>query len=154
MKASQRKDSELLQVLVVEDNDADVTLLREAFEMVDADVDLSIAADGETAIDILTGNAERDDVSLPDLIILDLGLPGMSGQEVLVSVKTDPRLQRIPVLVLTDTDAPRTVNSVYEKHANAYVNKGEELDHLIDFAESVDQFWGRVATLPASAGER
>lgn len=154
MRDDPGENSEPLQILVVEDSDADAILLREAFEMIDESVGLTFVPDGETAMDILNREEEYADVPLPDIVILDLGLPGMAGEEVLERVKTSQHLRRIPVIVLTDATQDRVVSKVYQKHANAFVSKCDDLDALVEMADNVTGFWGRVVTLPSKSYAR
>lgn len=154
MRINAREESTFLHILVVEDSDADVTLLNEAFEAIDDDVKLSFAHDGKAAMSFLNREDEYADVALPDIVLLDLGLPEMSGREVLETLKADSELRRVPVIVLTDTDDEQVVTDVYDKHANAYVNKFDEFESLVEFATYVSGFWGDAVTLPPHATGR
>lgn len=143
-KREPRKTAELL---IIEDNPGDVRLLEEVFRELAADVHLSIARDGAEALDILDGSTPGSGV-WPDLILLDLNLPKLSGHEVLSRLKTNPLTIRIPVIVFTSSKAEADVKRAYDSHVNAYLKKPSTLDGLLSAAEDIANFWLRTATLP------
>ena len=134
------------RVLVVEDNPADVRLLREAFNEQRVNLELLVASDGDEATALL-----RDPARRPDLILLDLNLPRKDGREVLAEIKTDARTQSIPVLVLTSSEAERDVERSYSLHANGYLRKPLSFTGLQNIVASIDSFWLTQARLPARA---
>src|SRR6266536_2250958 len=136
------------EVLLVEDNPSDVALTRHLFGAVALPVNLSVAYDGEEAVALLRRRADGGDGDCPDLVLLDLNLPRMSGLEVLGELKADERLQRIPVIVLTTSSAEQDVRSAYSRHANAYVTKPVDLDQFIHVIGAIEQCWLDVARLP------
>ena len=139
-----RADShKLIEVLLIEDNPGDVRLLQEAFRELHADINLRVAKDGAEGLDLLFHGRPH-----PDLILLDLNLPKVSGHEVLARVKTNPDTCRIPVIVLTSSRAEADVRRAYQSHANAYLKKPSTLDGLISAAEQIKSFWLETATLP------
>jgi CheY-like chemotaxis protein len=140
------RDSRALGVLLVEDNPSDVALTRHLFGAVSLPVDLSVAHDGEEAVSLVRRKADGGE--RPDLILLDLNLPRMSGLEVLGELKADERLRHIPVIVLTTSSAERDVRSAYSHHANAYVTKPVDLDQFIHVIGAIEQFWLGVVRLP------
>ena len=142
------------EVLLVEDNPSDVALTRHLFGAVSLPVNLSVAHDGEEAVALLRRQAGGGDGDCPDLILLDLNLPRMSGLEVLGELKADERLQRIPVIVLTTSSAERDVRSAYGRHANAYVTKPVDLDQFIHVIGAIERFWLGVARLPQAKDRR
>jgi CheY-like chemotaxis protein len=129
----------------VEDNPSDVALTRHLFGAVSLPVNLSVAHDGEEAVVLVRGQADGGG---PDLILLDLNLPRMSGLEVLGELKADERLRHIPVIVLTTSSAERDVRSAYSQGANAYVTKPVDLDRFIHVIGAIEQFWLDVVRLP------
>jgi two-component system, chemotaxis family, response regulator Rcp1 len=135
------------EVLLVEDNPSDVALTRHLFAAVALPVNLSVARDGEEAVAQVRRQADGGGDG-PDLILLDLNLPRMSGLEVLGELKADERLRRIPVIVLTTSSAEQDVRSAYGRHANAYVTKPVDLDQFIRVIGSIEQFWLSVVRLP------
>jgi CheY-like chemotaxis protein len=142
------------EVLLVEDNPSDVALTRHLFGAVALPVNLSVAYDGEEAVALLRRRADGGDGDCPDLVLLDLNLPRMSGLEVLGELKADERLQRIPVIVLTTSSAEQDVRSAYSRHANAYVTKPVDLDQFIHVIGAIEQFWLDVARLPRARERR
>jgi chemotaxis family two-component system response regulator Rcp1 len=131
------------RILLVEDNPADVRLMREAFAEQGTSVELVIAGDGEEAMRLL-----QDPVNRPDLILLDLNLPRKDGREVLAEIKADAGLRIIPVLVLTSSEAERDVEHSYALHANVYLRKPLSYTELQAIVAAIDTFWLTVARLP------
>jgi len=135
-----------LEILLVEDNPADVRLVKEAFKEVGASVALHSVGSGDAALAWLrreAGTARR-----PDLVLLDLNLPGMSGREVLSALKHDTGLGSIPVVVLTSSAAPTDVLDCYERGANCYVVKPVDFAGMRRQLSGLRDFWRDVAVLP------
>jgi CheY-like chemotaxis protein len=130
-------------VLLVEDNPADVRLLEECLKDIHAHWKVSVAEDGELAIRSL-----RTDTLLPDLILLDLNLRRKSGHDVLRELKADPGLSTIPVIILSSSQAPADVNEAYRAHANCYVSKPGDLDQYLQVVQLIEDFWHKRAELP------
>jgi CheY-like chemotaxis protein len=143
MDARERPD-----ILMVEDNPADVRLAQEAFRECTAHDSLSVARDGVEATEFLRRRGRFSGARRPDLILLDLNLPRKDGREVLAEIKADPELMRIPVIVLTTSRADKDVQRTYELHANCYVVKPSDLDEFLDVVRSIEHFWLKAATLP------
>ncbi len=137
----------VVRVLLVEDNPADVRLLREALAEGRVEIDVKVAGDGEQAIRVL-GDAARDGSPLPDLVLLDLNLPRKNGAEVLAEVKAHPSLRRIPVIVISGSSADQDVRNAYDLHANAYLRKPRDYPGLRDLVETIECFWLEQALLP------
>jgi two-component system, chemotaxis family, response regulator Rcp1 len=136
-----------LEILLVEDNPADVRLTREAFREGKILNNLVIAKDGVEAMDVLRCRGKFEATPRPDLILLDLNLPRKDGREVLAEIKSDPDLMRIPVVVLTTSRAETDVIKSYNLHANCYVVKPVDLDQFISVVKSIDNFWLTAVTL-------
>lgn len=131
------------RILVVDDSVADVRLLREAAREEAIPADLLAVGDGEQALAHLRGGGER-----PDLVLLDLNLPGRDGRDVLQAIKTDPALKSIPVIVLSTSSSPADVADCYALHANSYLVKPMGLDDFGALVRALDVFWLRMAQLP------
>ncbi|EMA40009.1 response regulator [Halobiforma nitratireducens] len=142
------------ELLLVEDDDADATLLREAFSTIDADVRLRVSGDGYDALRCLKRTADDDPAALPDIVIVDLDLPGKDGCELLEAIRAEPRLRRLPVLVFTDSSDPDDVSRCYEAHANAYLTKPTGFEETVTIAELLVRFWCRHAKLPPAPTSR
>lgn len=134
-----------LELLIIEDNPGDVRLLEEAFGELHANVHISVARDGAEGIDMLT---KPKGTWRPDLVLLDLNLPKVSGHEVLTQIKNNPLTRWIPVIVLTSSKAESDIRRAYESHANAYLRKPSTLDGLMEAARDMKRFWMETATLP------
>ena len=138
----------LVRILLVEDSPEDVLLTREALKDATIDHELHVAGDGREAMAFLRREPPHEDAPRPDLVLMDLNLPGMDGRQVLAAIKTDPRLQLIPVVVLTTSVSESDLLNAYENSANAYVRKPVNLDRFIEVVRQIDNFWLDVATLP------
>lgn len=136
-----------VEVLLVEDNHADVDLTREILEPAPMRLNLSVVTDGIQALAFLRGSACAQTIR-PDLILLDLNLPRKNGWEVLLEIKDDPNLRLIPVVVLTSSDAEADVVRSYELGANCYVIKPGNLRAFQDTMKAVERFWFTTARLP------
>ena len=137
------------RVLLVEDNEADVRLTREALREAGDTVRLSSVADGEQALAYLRQEQGYADAPRPDLVLLDLNLPRKNGLEVLEEMRSDPRLAGLPVIMLTSSAAGTDVAACYARGANAYVVKPLELDAFMDLMGAIRSFWLGVARLPS-----
>ncbi|HEY6393440.1 MAG TPA: response regulator [Bryobacteraceae bacterium] len=135
-------------MLLVEDNPGDVRLVREALKEGRFPGHLTVAMDGEEATDILWRRGAHKDDPRPDLILLDLNLPGKNGRVILKEIKSDPDLCRIPVAVFSSSSAPSDLDNAYALHANCYVRKPSDLDEYMQVVRSIERFWTTVATLP------
>jgi len=138
-----------VELLLVEDDPGDVRLTQEAFKGGHVPVRLSVARDGVEAIDFLHRRGPFQDAPRPDLILLDLNLPRKNGREVLLDIKTDPDLKRIPVLVMTTSSAEQDISKAYSLNANCYLTKPIAFDEFIDMVHSIEDFWLTKASLPA-----
>jgi CheY-like chemotaxis protein len=137
-----------IDVLLVEDDPGDVLMTREAFEDNKVANRLFVVNDGVMAMEFLRKEGEHADVPTPDLVLLDLNLPRMDGREVLAALKEDPELRRIPVVVLTTSEAEEDVLRSYSLHANAYVTKPVDFTRFIEVVRQIDEFFVTVVRLP------
>jgi CheY-like chemotaxis protein len=138
-----------LELLLVEDDPGDVTITKEALEDSKLLINLHVVTDGEGAVQFLRQEAPYEGVPRPDLVLLDLNLPRLSGREVLQIVKSDPDLRRIPIVILTTSNAEEDVLRSYDLHANAYVTKPVGFDSFVTVVRQIDDFFLSVVRLPA-----
>lgn len=136
------------EVLLVEDNPGDVRLVREAFAATEGDHTLRAVTTGEDATEFLERRVRDADGAIPDLVLLDLNLPGTDGGTVLERIRDSPELRRLPVIVLTSSDASEDVEVCYRRAANAYLTKPIAPDELVSMIRSVESFWFDHARLP------
>ena len=141
------------QILLVEDNPGDVRLTKEAFKQGRIENEFHVVSDGVEAISFLTQQDEYADTPRPDLVLLDLNLPGKDGEDILEELKDDPTLRSIPVIVLTSSSAEEDIASSYDLHANAYLTKPVDPDEFIETIRTFEKFWFSIVRLP-SDGER
>lgn len=139
---------EPVEILLVEDNPGDVVLTREALADARVANNVTVARDGEAAMRFLRGQAEHADAPRPDLVLLDLNLPRKDGREVLEEMKADPSLRRIPVVVLTTSEAEEDILRTYDLHANSYVTKPLDIDQFLAAIRQLEGFWLEVVRLP------
>jgi CheY-like chemotaxis protein len=137
-----------VSILLVEDNPGDVRLMKEALLESRVNTDLNVVNDGEAALKYLRRANGYEQSARPDLIFLDLNLPRRDGREVLAEIKFDEALRRIPVVVLTTSEAERDVATAYDLHANCYVRKPLDLDRFLDVIRECERFWLHIARLP------
>lgn len=137
-----------LNVLLVEDDPGDVLIAREAMAAGQLSTSLEVVTDGIEAIAYLRREDGFENSRRPDLILLDLNLPRMSGHEVLAEVKNDPVLRRIPVVVLTTSHAHEDIAKSYDLHAAVHVSKPVDFDEFTGVVKQIDEFFGNVAELP------
>ena len=137
-----------IEILLVEDNPGDVRLTQEALRDGKVRNHIHVAADGVEALAFLRREGKFADALRPDVILLDLNLPKKDGREVLAEIKTDPDLRRIPVVVLTTSEAEEDILRAYNLYANAYVAKPVDLDKFIAVVKSIEDFWLEIVKLP------
>lgn len=140
--------AEPIEILLVEDSPSDVDLTREALEDTKVRNNLSVVGDGVEALAFLRREAPYESAPRTDLILLDLNLPKKGGREVLAEIKADPVLRRIPVVVLTTSEAEQDIVESYNLHANCYVKKPVDLDAFMHVVRSIDNFWLAIVKLP------
>jgi chemotaxis family two-component system response regulator Rcp1 len=140
-----------LKILVVDDNIHDMNMIEEALQGGKILHELYKAFDGNQAIDLLHGNPPYKQATFPDLILLDLNLPGTSGLEVLEAIKSDPDLHRIPVVVLAASSDQEDIHRAYDLHANGYVTKPVNTDQFFEMIKGLKEFWLSVVLLPKQA---
>jgi CheY-like chemotaxis protein len=143
-------NADLIVVLLVEDDAGDVVMTREALEEGKVVNRLHVAGDGVEAIEFLRRSGDHADAPRPDLILLDLNLPRRDGRQVLAEIKGDPDLRRIPVVVLTTSEAEEDILRSYDLHANAYVTKPVDFNRFVAVIQQIDEFFISVVRLPMS----
>ena len=139
-----------VRVLLVEDNPGDVDLIRDSLEEVSPHLHIAVVGDGAEALEYLSqrlGTAEGLDM-LPDLVLLDLNLPKISGHEVLSEARKTLDLRALPIVVVTSSDATRDIVTSYQLGANSYVTKPGELAAFQSTVKALGNFWCKVARLP------
>ena len=143
--------SKLVEILLVEDNSADVRLVQEVMSEAKVRHRLHLVRDGEETMDFLRREGKYADAPCPGLILLDLNLPGKDGREVLAEIKADENLKHIPVVVLTISQAEEDILKSYDLHANCYITKPVDLEQFIRVVKSIENFWLSVVKLPPDA---
>ena len=138
----------LVEILMVEDNPGDVRLTQEALKEGKVRNKMHVVGDGVEALAFLRREGQYADAPRPDLILLDLNLPRRNGREVLAEIKEDPDLRRIPVVILTISQAEEDILKTYDLHANCYITKPVDLDQFIKVVKSIEDFWLTIVKLP------
>ena len=137
-----------IEILLVEDNPGDVRLTQESLHDAKVHNNMMVVSDGQEAMAYLRHEGEYANATRPDLILLDLNLPRMNGFEVLDTIKDDLELKRIPVVVLTTSQAEQDIIRSYNLYANAYVTKPVDLEQFMNVIRSIEDFWLEVVKLP------
>ena len=137
-----------VEILLVEDNPGDVDLTMEALENSKIRNTVSVAGDGEEAMAFLRRTGKHAGAPRPDLILLDLNLPKKDGREVLAEIKSDDELKRIPVVIITTSQAEEDILSSYNLHANCYITKPIDLHQFIHVVKAIEDFWLTIVRLP------
>lgn len=138
----------LYEILLIEDNPGDIRITQEAFKEAGVTNQLRVVTDGVEALAYLRQEAPFNNAPRPDLILLDLNMPGKDGREVLADIKNDNTLKKIPVIILTTSEADDDILNSYNLHANCYIPKPIDLDDFIDVIRSIEDFWLTVVVLP------
>ena len=137
-----------VEILLVEDNPGDADLAREALENSKISNTVSVVGDGEEAMAFLRRTGKHTGAPRPDLILLDLNLPKKDGREVLAEIKADDDLKRIPVVILTTSQAEEDILRTYNLHANCFITKPVDLHQFLRVIKSVEEFWLTIVRLP------
>jgi chemotaxis family two-component system response regulator Rcp1 len=137
-----------ITILLVEDNPGDVRLVQETFREGKVCNNLEITRDGVEAMAFLRHEGQFASAPRPDLILLDLNLPRKNGSEVLAEIKADEKLKRIPVVILTASQAEEDIVKAYDLYANCYLTKPIDLDQFISLVNAIKSFWLSIVKLP------
>lgn len=137
-----------IHILLVEDNEGDILLTKEAFAESKIFNSVSVARDGEEALDFLYKRGRFAHVLEPDLILMDINLPKLDGKEVLVEIKKDPLLRSIPVVMLTTSSSEKDIMESYRNYANCYITKPVDLDKFLNIVDHIQEFWISIVRLP------
>jgi CheY-like chemotaxis protein len=137
-----------IEVLLVEDNPADVRLMQEAFKKGADNRTLHIVPDGEQALAYLRRQEPFSSAKRPDLILLDLKMPQIDGREVLAEIKGDPELRKIPVIVFSSSDTSEDIQTAYRLHANCFVSKPANMQQFVDVVNLINEHWAGIVQLP------
>ncbi|MEI6175450.1 MAG: response regulator [Verrucomicrobiota bacterium] len=140
--------TEPVHILIVDDNTTDLVIMREAFADTQIDAVLDVAVNGEEAMKFLRRGGEFAKAPRPDLIILDLNMPRKNGHEVLYEIKNDPLLLRIPVIILTTSQAEEDVSRAYAAHANCYIRKPVDFVEFEKVMATIEKFWFETVIMP------
>ncbi|NEO32431.1 MAG: response regulator [Symploca sp. SIO3C6] len=135
-------------ILLVEDNENQAHLIAEALKESSVPHQMVLVKDGIAALAYLRHEGEYTQTARPDIILLNLNLPKKNGKEVLAEIKADPKLKRIPVLVLTNSKSKEDILKSYELHVNCYITKSDDLSQLSEAVRKIEEFWLGIVTLP------
>lgn len=137
------------RILLVEDNPGDIRLTQEALKESNMDIHLDVVSDGEQAIDFLMKKGKYTEAVRPHIILLDLNLPKKNGIEILKEVKVHESLKKIPIIVLTTSDADHDISKAYSLNANCYILKPVDFDDFAKVIRLVETFWFNTVKLAA-----
>ena len=137
-----------VEILLVEDSPGDVRLTKEGLKESKVHTSLHVVTDGVEAMSFLRKEGKYANVPYPDVILLDLNLPKKDGREVLAEVKSDEKLRKIPVVVMTISKAEEDVCRAYGLHANCYIVKPIDFNQFITVVKAIENFWFTIVKLP------
>lgn len=137
-----------VHLLLVEDNEGDILLTSEALEGNDCIERITIARNGQEAIDLMERQSSPYCQELPDIVLLDINLPLKNGHEVLMHIKKSPKTRHIPVIMLTTSNSPRDIQRSYQCYANSYVTKPMNLYQFYDVLNEIQNYWIKLSALP------
>ncbi|ACC84635.1 response regulator [Nostoc punctiforme UO1] len=137
-----------IEVLLVEDNPGDAQLTRIALEDSKISIHLNVVEDGVEAMAFLRKQEKYVKAAHPDIVLLDLNLPRKDGREVLAEIKGDEKLKRIPVVILTTSQAEEDILKAYNLCANCYITKPVDFDQFVKIVQSIENFWFAIVKLP------
>lgn len=137
-----------VEILLVEDNDGDAFLTRRAFENSTVRCNIHHIRSGENVMDILSQSNKNINIPKPDIILLDMNLPGMSGLEILKQIKEHQIFRRTPVIILTTATGEEDVMQGYDLRANSYIIKPSRLEDYHDIVKTIEEFWFDTVLLP------
>lgn len=143
-----------VEILLVEDNPGDVELTAEALRAGKISNQMHVVEDGESAMNFLRRQEGYADAPCPDVVLLDLNLPRKDGREVLAEIKADPGLKKIPVIILTTSQAEEDILRAYNLAANCYITKPVDLDQFTKVVQAIEEFWFTVVKLPPKVSLR
>jgi CheY-like chemotaxis protein len=143
--------NKVMNVLLVEDNQGDIELIRLAFKEGDLPCDLSVVHDGQEGVDYLYKRGAFENAAVPDIILVDLNMPRMGGKQFLQVIKNDDALKSIPVIMLTSSEDPAEILECYKLHANCYILKPSSMMSLFDLVRQLENFWADTVRLPRAA---
>ena len=138
-----------VDILLIEDNPADVRLTKEALKECKILVNLHVVFDGVQGIEFLQQKGQYANAVKPDLVLLDLNLPKKNGIEVLQEIKSDQTLKHIPVVILTTSKAEQDVIKSYTSFASCYITKPVDLEQFINLVKTFEDFWLTIVRLPS-----
>jgi len=137
-----------IEVLLVEDNEADIVLTKNAFKSFNIQNNLNVCRNGEEGLNYLFKREEYADALTPDLVLLDLNMPKTNGLEVLEQIKNDLKLSMIPVIVLTTSSAEQDIVKSYQHHANSYIKKPIDFMEFVDVIKEIENYWFSIVKIP------
>lgn len=137
-----------MKMLLIEDDLADIELTQNGVNRSQADIDLDWVMDGNSALSYLLQEGDYQQKTHPNLILLDLNLPGIHGLQILESIKNNDTLRMIPVIIFTTSDADLDVQKAYTLGANCFIQKPASLSQYINTMTSISAYWTEIAKLP------
>ncbi len=138
----------MLNILHIEDNEGDIILTEQAFKLIDTKTKIEFVKNGAEGMDYLKKRGDYKSSSTPDLILLDINMPLMDGKEVLINIKNDQELRKIPVIMLTTSASEKDIEFCYDNGANAYIPKAIDFSEFMVSIEKIEGFWLKYNLFP------
>ncbi len=137
-----------VNILLIEDNEGDILLTKEAFEDAKIQVELNVVVDGKEAIDYLSKKGKYSNQALPDLLLLDINLPKINGHQVLKYIKSSDDLKQLPVIMLTTSSSEKDINLAYNEYVNCFITKPLDISEFMSVVVTIQDFWISIVKLP------
>ena len=137
-----------IEILLIEDNEGDILLTAKAFEEAKINNELRVCRNGQEGLDYLFRRGKYVDAILPDIILLDLNMPGISGQEVLEKIKNTEVINTIPVVILTTSESEKDIQESYQLHANSYIKKPVNFEQFVHIVKQIQSYWFTIVKFP------
>lgn len=148
MKIEPLANTRVAEILLVEDNEDDVFLTREAFDAARLRINLSHVDNGERCLQFLRKQGMYADAVSPDLILLDMHMPVMNGHEVLAEIVKDEKLRHLPVVVLTTSYEAADIQKMYDLRCSSYITKPVDFDNFVKMVGQLSGYWLTVVVVP------
>lgn len=142
-----KKNLKLAHILLVEDNEGDILLTLDAFEESKFETKVSVARNGQEALDFLNKKSKFSNAEKPDLILLDINIPIFNGHEVLGQIKQDEHLKKIPVIMLTTSSNQKDIEMAYDNYCNSFIKKPLEMEEFMEAILKIEEFWLQLSIL-------
>ena len=136
------------EILLVEDDPLDIELTKEVISAYKMANNIHVVTNGEDALSFLYKKGKYKTAPTPDIVFLDLNLPKIDGREILIDIKHNEKLKRIPIVILTSSELKDDIKLAYDNYANCYVTKPLDIEQLASIVKTLNNFWLSLVVAP------